>query len=302
MKERFEGVAGKRLLFEALMTQKTIGGHEEMAKNITDRVEVLDVPAGTTLITQDDYTNDIYFILTGVFKIIINGTHIADRGADELVGEMTAVEPTQKRSATVIATEDSVVAKMAETDFSEIGSKYPLFYKSISKVLARRLIQRNNFISQKNDIPRVFIISSAEGKRIAELIQAALAHDNILVKPWMQDVFRVTSYSLQALEEEVDQADFAIAIATGDDIVESRGEKWPHVRDNVIFELGLFMGRLGRERSLLMEPKGEGVKLPSDMAGITTIGYTYKPGPDVQAYLGASIHKIRTHIEKLGVK
>lgn len=301
MKERFEGANGKRLLIEALKTQKTIG-NVELAEKFANVVEVLDIAKGTELITQEAYTNDVYFILTGTFKIIINGKHVADRSTDDLIGEMTAVEPTQKRSATAIAIEDSVVAKTSEENFSEIGSVYPILYKSIAKVLAKRLLQRNNFISVTNKIPRVFIISSAEGKHVAELIQACLEHEQILIKLWTQDVFRVTHYALQALENEVDQADFAIAIATGDDIVESREVVWPAVRDNVIFELGLFMGRLGRERSILMEPRGEKVKLPSDMMGVTTIGYRYTPGLDEQSIIGPAIHKIKTHIKNLGVR
>ena len=52
-------------------------------------------------------------------------------------------------------------------------------------------------------------------------------------------------------------------------MTESRGKPWPVPRDNVIFELGLFMGRLGKERAILMEPRDEDVKLPSDLAGVT---------------------------------
>ena len=49
---------------------------------------------------------------------------------------------------------------------------------------------------------------------------------------------------MESLERELDQSDFAIAIAQPDDLTESRGEAKPTPRDNVIFELGFFMGRL----------------------------------------------------------
>jgi CRP/FNR family transcriptional regulator, cyclic AMP receptor protein len=54
-------------------------------------------------------------------------------------------------------------------------------------------------------------------------------------------VFRVANYTLESLEAQVDNSDFAIAIAHADDATASRGSTWPSPRDNVIFELGLFM-------------------------------------------------------------
>jgi CRP/FNR family cyclic AMP-dependent transcriptional regulator len=67
----------------------------------------------------------------------------------------------------------------------------------------------------------------------------------------------------------------------------------------VIFELGFFMGRLGRHRSLLLEPRGEEVKLPSDLSGITTISYKHDPG-NWAAALGPACNRIRTIIKDLG--
>lgn len=302
MKQRFEGENGKRLLIDTLKAQMTVNGNTELAIMIADLVEVQEIPKGTVLITQEEYTNDIYFILAGSFQIIINGRHLHNRHANELVGEMTAVEPSQKRSATVMADEDSLVAKMAESDFSEIGSKHPELYKGIAKVLARRLLQRNNLIASKHSKPKVFIISSVEGKPIADLIQLGLEHDKYEVVIWTDGVFRVTNYTMESLENQVDEADFAIAVASGDDILEVRDQTWPAVRDNVIFELGLFMGRLGRHRAILMEPRDEKVKLPSDLAGITTITYRYEKDGNNQALLGPAVTKIRQHITAHGLK
>jgi CRP/FNR family cyclic AMP-dependent transcriptional regulator len=110
----------------------------------------------------------------------------------------------------------------------------------------------------------------------------------------------VTNYTLETLESEVDQADFAIAIAHGDDIAEIREKKWPVPRDNVIFELGLFMGRLGRARAILMEPREDKVKLPSDIAGVTTIGYRYVAGKDEASHIAPAVNDLRSHIQALG--
>jgi predicted nucleotide-binding protein with TIR-like domain len=36
-------------------------------------------------------------------------------------------------------------------------------------------------------------------------------------------------------------------------------------RDNIVFELGLFMGRLGRERTFIVRPASGPLKIPSDL-------------------------------------
>ena len=58
-----------------------------------------------------------------------------------------------------------------------------------------------------------------------------------------------------------------------DDIVKIRGGTFAAVRDNVIFEFGLYVGRLGREHSVIVTPKGEEPRLPSDLLGVTVLKY-----------------------------
>ena len=47
---------------------------------------------------------------------------------------------------------------------------------------------------------------------------------------------------------------------------------------DALFELGLFMGHLGRERTFVVHPSGESVKIPSDLAGLTTAPYQWPRG------------------------
>jgi CRP/FNR family cyclic AMP-dependent transcriptional regulator len=297
---RFKGEAGKRLRLEAFLAQKLVAGNRVLADELEAKAQLLQVPQGQVLIEQGGADNDVYLILAGAFDISVNGRIIRRRVPNDHVGEMAAVEPTQRRAATVTAAEESVVAKLTEADFADLGRRYPEIYLYIARELARRLLQRNALIGQARDKMRVFIISSAESVAVARVIQNAFAHDPFLTVVWTDGVFRATNYTLQTLEDEVDNSDFAVAVAHADDITKSKGKKWPAPRDNVIFELGLFMGRLGKTRAILMEPRDVGVKLPSDLAGVTTIPYQYAKGPDAAALMGPACNNLREHIMRLG--
>ena len=72
---------------------------------------------------------------------------------------------------------------------------------------------------------------------------------------------------IEELEHHSKTCSFAIVLLTPDDVVGDHSQKpiW-RARQNVILELGWFMGRLGRENVILMS-QGE-VELPSDVYGV----------------------------------
>ena len=298
MIERFEGETGRPNLIEALCNQKIVAGNPELAERIADAATLVEICEGTAIITQGAEDTDVYLVITGAFDILVNGRKVARRFANDHVGEMAAIQPTQRRSATVIATEKSVVCKLTEPQMSEIAKQYPDIWRFIAKELARRLEQRNAHVTATHDKIRIFIISSAEALEIARTIQNAFEYDFTVVV-WTDGVFRASWYPIESLERQLDQSDFAIAVAQPDDITHSRGEASPTTRDNVIFELGMFIGRIGRQRSFLIEPRGEEVKLPSDLSGITAIPYRYDP-ENLAAAMGSACNRIRTIVRELG--
>jgi hypothetical protein len=78
--------------------------------------------------------------------------------------------------------------------------------------------------------------------------------------------------TLEALIASAQQYDFGLFLLTPDDSIESREIRGHTARDNVWFELGLFLGELGRDRCFaLMQygPDSKRVKIPSDLLGIT---------------------------------
>lgn len=302
MLDRLSGEKGARLRLDAFASQKIVAGDKALAKELSDSVELMEFKAGAVAVEQEAADNDVYFILTGLFSILVNGKEVQRRGPGDTFGEMAAIEPSLLRSATVVALENSVVGKLSEPVLAELASRYPDVWRFLAREVAKRLRQRNALVNAVRDKIRVFIISSAESLPIAREIQSAFEHDDFQTVLWTDGVFKVSSYAIQSLEDEVDRSDFAIAIAHPDDTTVSRGATWPTARDNVIFELGLFMGRLGRERAILMESRDEKVKLPSDFAGLTTIAYRFADGPDVASLMAPACHALRKHIKTLGAK
>jgi CRP/FNR family transcriptional regulator, cyclic AMP receptor protein len=299
MKERFAGDSGRRLLVEALKDHKIVAGHADLAEQIASIGELIEVKKSATIITQGGDDNDVFLIVAGSFDIVVNGRGVASRFPNDHVGEMAAIQHSQRRSATVVAREDSVVIKFSEPQLANLGDQYPQIWRHFAKELARRLEQRNALVTAVSDKTRVFIISSVEALEIARTIQNAFEYDPFSVAVWTDGVFRASHYAIESLERALDQSDVAIAAAEPDDVTESRGERYRTPRDNVIFELGFFMGRLGRHRSLLVEPRGEEIKLPSDLAGINTITYKYD-AKNLAVALAPACNKLRETIRELG--
>lgn len=145
--------------------------------------------------------------------------------------------------------------------------------------------------------PRVFVGSSSEGLPIANKVQELLSHDAAVVV-WNQGtVFGLGQATLEALEQAVESYDFGIFVFTPDDELLSRGQAKPVARDNVLFELGLFVGGLGRRRAFVVNPREGAVVLPSDLVGIATA--TYSLGEqDLAAALGPVSNQLRQAIRQ----
>jgi predicted nucleotide-binding protein len=73
---------------------------------------------------------------------------------------------------------------------------------------------------------------------------------------------------LEKFEDSAAVTSYAVVLLTADDIgrASSANELQPRGRQNVIFELGFFFGRLGRDRVTVLQ--GEGVEQPSDIGGL----------------------------------
>src|SRR3954447_14498794 len=102
--------------------------------------------------------------------------------------------------------------------------------------------------------PSVFIGSSTEGLEYARAVRG-LIQDAAEATVWNEGFFGPGTTIIERLAQEADRFDFAVVILTPDDLLASQARpdgEGLTPRDNVIFELGLFMGSLGRTRTFLL--------------------------------------------------
>ena len=126
--------------------------------------------------------------------------------------------------------------------------------------------------SRRRPKPRVFVASSRESLPLANAIQANLAEE-LDTMVWNQDVIKPSTFVLESLVEAIPTFDAGIFVLAPDDVRIRRGKKGGVARDNVILELGLFLGALGRHRAFIVVPSGGDLEIPSDLLGLVPLEY-----------------------------
>lgn len=297
---RFSGDNKSRLV-EAIAAQRIVQHDRELAQAFADRGELVEVEPGHSLITQGAWDDDLYLILVGEFDVVINGRRQATRGPGVHVGELINAGTAGARTATLIAVTQALVLKLPQKVVSEVAGGNVNFAYALLSVLKERLDERNAEIGKTNDIPRVFLISSSEGKNVVDLIVKSLDGPEIAVETWYDGTFGVSDYPISSLMDMIAACDFTIAVVRADDVVVSRKKKGNAPRDNVSLEYGISLGMLGRRRSILLVCASDNVKLPTDTAGLTTYRYQADSADSLRRSVRTACISAKEHILAEGV-
>lgn len=137
-----------------------------------------------------------------------------------------------------------------------------------------------------------------EALTIAEAIQENLQYE-CNVELWSQGVFNPSSTTLEDLLATLRRNDFAIFIFSPDDITILRNKAYTTVRDNVILELGMSIGIIGKERTFYVTPLDSEVHLPTDLLGFNPAKYD-PTHPNIIAATGITCTTIKRRIRELG--
>lgn len=120
------------------------------------------------------------------------------------------------------------------------------------------------------------------------------------VERWDQNVFEPSGYALDSLLDVAGRVDFAVLVASPDDVTVSRDVQLPSVRDNVVLEFGLFAGALGRERTFLLATGDSSLKLPTDVLGLTRLPFRIRSDSNLRAAVNEAALQIERQVERRG--
>jgi Predicted nucleotide-binding protein containing TIR-like domain/YheO-like PAS domain len=149
--------------------------------------------------------------------------------------------------------------------------------------------------------PTCFIGCSSPAKDVAYALQGLMSKV-CDVEVWDQGIFEVGGNQLDALLAAPDRFDFAILIFTGDDKLKTPKGVFNAPRDNVIFELGLFLSKLGKDRTFIVYEEGTDVKIPTDLQGIIYAGYNMQSSGKHTPSVAPAWNKISSKIHHIGPK
>jgi hypothetical protein len=142
--------------------------------------------------------------------------------------------------------------------------------------------------------PPLFVGSSKESLYIAYAVQENL-ESVAEVTVWDQGIFSLSQTAISSLIKTLDISKFGVFILSPDDITKIRGKEYPTARDNLIFELGLFIGKIGHERTFFIIPSdSKDIHLPSDLLGLMPAYFdANRKDGNFRAALGPACNQIR---------
>ncbi len=108
-------------------------------KHIASLVDQVAVPAGRPLITADSTGQEAFVVVEGEADVTVDGNVINTIGVGTTIGEMSLLDHSLKRSATVTAKSDMQLLVVGPREFDALISKHPEVLRGIAAELARRL-------------------------------------------------------------------------------------------------------------------------------------------------------------------
>ena len=108
-------------------------------KHIAGLVDQIKMETGQTLISAGGAGREAFVIVEGEASVSMDGAVISTVGPGTAVGEMSLLDPTLKRSATVTATTDMELLVIGPREFEALITKHPDVLRGIATELARRL-------------------------------------------------------------------------------------------------------------------------------------------------------------------
>jgi predicted nucleotide-binding protein len=153
-----------------------------------------------------------------------------------------------------------------------------------------------------NEIARVLIGASTEALKVVAEIRSGLETADADISVWEDDLLQPSRTTMEALAREARAFDFAVMVFGPEDLALGAGPGRRAPRDNVLYDLGLFTGALGRERTFVVTPRGMGFEIPTGLFGVTPLAYEPGDLSALSSRVAPICTALRAALERLGPK
>lgn len=158
-------------------------------------------------------------------------------------------------------------------------SNLPYFHSDSDSLKFRKLQQRLIALTHKiiEENKKVFIVHGRDtGMRDKiEAFLSKLKIDNIILENESNHGYTV----IEKFIKKSSDCNFALILMSADDkggLASESATQRPRTRQNVVLELGFFLGKLGREKIIVLHPDDIEIEKPSDFDGIVYLPYDNK--------------------------
>ena len=162
----FSGDGGCSRTNETLLANPAVHGDQGLVNSLVRDGQTVFFRRGDTLIRQGGQDNSVYFLLSGEVDIVFKLQRGSIREAPNQVGEMAAIDPGTRRSASVVARSDEVATlKVSGTDFKILLNANPRFQELLQIEMSARHRERivAGNIARNNNSAIWFAISAGAG-------------------------------------------------------------------------------------------------------------------------------------------
>ena len=113
--------------------------------------EVESFKAGSIVIQDGTEGECLYIVAKGTLEVLVQGSHMLYKKPGEFLGEVALIQQS-KRTATVVAKEDTVLLSLKRGDLNEVFKKSPdierNFYKAMLEMVLERMVAQGYEIAQ----------------------------------------------------------------------------------------------------------------------------------------------------------
>jgi CRP/FNR family transcriptional regulator, cyclic AMP receptor protein len=97
----------------------------------------IEVPAGSAVFTEGDIGDEMFGVVDGEIELFVGEKVVRTLGPDDVFGEMALIDQSA-RSATAVASKDSVLAVINKHRFLFLVQETPMFALQVMSAMAER--------------------------------------------------------------------------------------------------------------------------------------------------------------------